>query len=649
MRKPSLSRNHRFTRGIVYALSAAAAVTPSAVRAQTFVDHFNNGIVTDSDTTPGFWNVVIDQTGTAVEPVGGPLTLTASGASAADEYPYTSIASATQGAFNFFSAPVVLSVSGLGYKAGSSTVGLTQFTFTSQGLSSNGPLTEYEAQSAVTVWISALGNTNGQVLMGLKEDYPNASTAFDAYPIIGPIGNQYGKQTLTGQVRSFELILGATFYELIVSHDTSTTNATQVTNVYSGGLNICRTASQYTWATASNPQGDSALSISTQLGGTASKTAFASMNVGEVQTSAFVQTFQGTNYGNWSSTSSWSDPTILHPNGDGTTSNVPNFIGANVEFGQAPYPTTVIADADETLGRIIFDSTQSYTLTVNGGGQGTLHMASRSVNAEIHDEVGNHTIYCPVFFQTDALLTVDQAGSVLTLPYTTAEFPTTMNITMQGAGTAAVGSIAFNTVTLSGGTLQVIANGTPSSVSVVNAITSNGGALDLTNNSMVVRGMTESAVDALVHAQELISSSAGSSPLTGIAVIANQDGQGNALYTSFDGLSVSATDVLVMYTYLGDTNLDGVVDANDLASTLAGMYGGLTGWENGDFNYDGVVNSADLNLLLASLAGQGAPFSNPGLGGAGGAVPEPSSAAMAIPAIALLARRRRCAQTALPA
>jgi hypothetical protein len=57
----------------------------------------------------------------------------------------------------------------------------------------------------------------------------------------------------------------------------------------------------------------------------------------------------------------------------------------------------------------------------------------------------------------------------------------------------------------------------------------------------------------------------------------------------------------VKYTYLGDTNLDGVVDSNDLSNFFGGYYGGLTGWLNGDFNYDGVVNSADYSLMLAGL------------------------------------------------
>jgi len=40
----------------------------------------------------------------------------------------------------------------------------------------------------------------------------------------------------------------------------------------------------------------------------------------------------------------------------------------------------------------------------------------------------------------------------------------------------------------------------------------------------------------------------------------------------------SSSDALVKYTYIGDTDLNGFVDAADLANLVAGMNGGLHGW-----------------------------------------------------------------------
>jgi hypothetical protein len=149
------------------------------------------------------------------------------------------------------------------------------------------------------------------------------------------------------------------------------------------------------------------------------------------------------------------------------------------------------------------------------------------------------------------------------------------------------------------------------------------------------------ARDGLGLGSTALAQGASLASLTSLGAIVNSDGQGGALYSTFDGVSVSPTDVLVKYTYIGDTTLKGYVDADDLANTLAGLYGGLSGWENGDFFYTGTVTSADVTALLASLQGQGASFGNGTAGGPSGAVPEPSALAFVpVAGMALLRRRR---------
>ena len=114
----ALQRARRVS-AIVFATIAASsthAATP------VFTDHFNNGNVANSDTVPNFWNTIIDAAGTATEPVGGPLTLTATGASGGDQFPFTEIASPLQNSFNFFRSPIVLQASGLGYAPGSASI-----------------------------------------------------------------------------------------------------------------------------------------------------------------------------------------------------------------------------------------------------------------------------------------------------------------------------------------------------------------------------------------------------------------------------------------------------------------------------------------------------------------------------------------------
>jgi hypothetical protein len=143
-------------------------------------------------------------------------------------------------------------------------------------------------------------------------------------------------------------------------------------------------------------------------------------------------------------------------------------------------------------------------------------------------------------------------------------------------------------------------------------------------------------------------------------VIFNDNGSGTPLYGSggklastFDGVTPADGDVLVKYTYYGDTNLDGKVDGTDYGRIDAGAlsHGSLTGWYNGDFNYDGVINGSDYTLIDNSYNMQGGQFASEiasaestaeiaGLSTT--AVPEPASLGLlALGGSILLGRRRR--------
>jgi hypothetical protein len=71
---------------------------------------------------------------------------------------------------------------------------------------------------------------------------------------------------------------------------------------------------------------------------------------------------------------------------------------------------------------------------------------------------------------------------------------------------------------------------------------------------------------------------------------------------SFAGVSFPPNDftqLLVMYTYAGDSNLDGVVDMMDLGA-LATHWQTANVWTGGDFDYSGFVDVADLGLLASN-------------------------------------------------
>lgn len=191
-------------------------------------------------------------------------------------------------------------------------------------------------------------------------------------------------------------------------------------------------------------------------------------------------------------------------------------------------------------------------------------------------------------------------------------------------------------------------------------ITESGGAftgfVDLEDNNMIVRNESEASVRALVKSWwsggtragnglgASFSGTTGIHELTTLAVVDNVAPDGVSIwYPEFSGVaSLATTDILVMYTYLGDTNLDGTVTDADLTATLKGIRTGATGWENGDNNYDGIVNGVDLANLLTAMRLQGAPFQFVvGTPPSNGAIPEPAGLALLSLAIPLMTRRRR--------
>ncbi len=164
--------------------------------------------------------------------------------------------------------------------------------------------------------------------------------------------------------------------------------------------------------------------------------------------------------------------------------------------------------------------------------------------------------------------------------------------------------------------------------------------LDLSNNDLIVHNGNTilSQITAEValgyggghwNGLGIDSSAAAVTNNTALGTILNSTSGGVKLLTTFDGQSVSNTDVLIKYTFYGDANLDGVVNGSDYTLIDNGFNNNLIGWRNGDFNYDGVVNGDDYSLIDnafntqgASLAAQATALVAPALQAASTGAPE---------------------------
>jgi hypothetical protein len=142
------------------------------------------------------------------------------------------------------------------------------------------------------------------------------------------------------------------------------------------------------------------------------------------------------------------------------------------------------------------------------------------------------------------------------------------------------------------------------------SVTGAGSKLDLNDNAAVLRGTSLWTAQALVNAGFDGATWAGDGIISGVSA-ASPDGPTAVGYasgaqlgvTTFQGVAdIAAGDVLLRHTYHGDTNLDGLVNTDDIINVLAA--GKLdqdlpATWFEGDFTFDGRATTDDIIQLLA--------------------------------------------------
>ncbi len=103
----------------------------------------------------------------------------------------------------------------------------------------------------------------------------------------------------------------------------------------------------------------------------------------------------------------------------------------------------------------------------------------------------------------------------------------------------------------------------------------------------------------------ITSSAAIANGLTGLAALLNdRDQTAVPFVTYFDSQVVDINCILVKYTWNGDANLDGIINASDYFQVDSGFITQRKGHYNGDFNYDGAVNADDYFMIDSAFIGQ---------------------------------------------
>jgi autotransporter-associated beta strand protein len=175
------------------------------------------------------------------------------------------------------------------------------------------------------------------------------------------------------------------------------------------------------------------------------------------------------------------------------------------------------------------------------------------------------------------------------------------------------------------------------------------GTLDLTTNVLVVRYTSLTPFNLIE--QQVAAGRGAAGTWTGLGITSSSAAANPASYalataeastlsvTNVGGVVLGPTDVVVAYTRLGDANLDGLVNFDDLLALAANYNQTIArNWVNGDFNYDNRVNFDDLLILAANYnQAAGTPGGTWALGLA--SVPEPSGL-LALGSLTVILSRR---------
>jgi hypothetical protein len=104
----------------------------------------------------------------------------------------------------------------------------------------------------------------------------------------------------------------------------------------------------------------------------------------------------------------------LWTTGGNWTAGTPNAAGAVAKFGTIPAVATAVAvDGGKTVGGILFDNANSYTLT--GGVADTISFSNGVAAASITVASGNHTIAAPLSLSTSGAVGTTAALTTLTI------------------------------------------------------------------------------------------------------------------------------------------------------------------------------------------------------------------------------------------
>jgi autotransporter-associated beta strand protein len=337
--------------------------------------------------------------------------------------------------------------------------------------------------------------------------------------------------------------------------------------------------------------------------------------------------------------------------------------GTNATTGSISASSPIIVNSATvgtvtTTGTLTFARNENITVanSISGGGNltqngfgTTILSGTVSLTGRISVSRGALVAQTPLRPVTGSLVVTGPASATLAASATT----------LSTSGYTRAGEFAGVTVTSSGAITVPVADRSASKASVI--VTSGlnisfGGTIDLGNSDLVIRGGASNLANirswltsGVLYASASIPSTPQYLQNTTLALFVNDSGDGvNPYFTQYDGVTnLAVGDVIVKYTYAGDTNLDGVLDGRDFRNVLEGALFGGTNWQLGDVDNSGAVSDTDVQTFMtaynwySSLSSPVVLGSGQDAGSATTSIPEPAMFAPLAGMVAVSRRRRR--------
>jgi hypothetical protein len=320
--------------------------------------------------------------------------------------------------------------------------------------------------------------------------------------------------------------------------------------------------------------------------------------------------------GNWDDGASW-------------RGGLPDSVGSAANFATTLNAAgTVNLGSNRTVGSLSFNSAPNgYTLSGS-----TIVLDNGGNAASITVVAGSHTISSTLQPVGGLNVTVESAESVLDV---TSVLNMTGNLVKSGPGELAVAGLSAGGVTVSAGGLVISGEG---GVVSVTSLSLTEGNMDLGTNDLVVN---YSGASPLADLQSLIESGqlASDADFGGVSTLLVLFEAADFGLTEYEGVGVDGESVIGKYTYVGDANLDGQVDAFDY-SVVDDNFGSSASFVGGDLNGDGFVDAFDYSSIDDTFgAGVNSPLRPAGTTEV--FIPEPSSVGLMMLCGGVMGRRNR--------